>query len=67
MLLKGQSGDIRLILHLRIDELSDFTEYSWAGVRTERREPGERGEPGVLIDVFGLSPATSGDAPDGPR
>ena len=42
-------GDIRLILRLRIDDLSDFTEYSWAGVRTERREPGERGEPGVLI------------------
>ena len=41
--------DIRLILRQRIDDLSDFLKYSWAGVRTERREPGKRGEPGVLM------------------
>ena len=41
-------GDICLILRQRIDDLSDFPKYSWVGVRTERREPGKRGEPGVL-------------------
>ena len=28
----GFCGDIRLILRQRIDDLSDFMKYSWAGV-----------------------------------
>ena len=42
-------GDIRLILRLRIDDLSDFMKYSWAGVRAEKERAGKRGEPSVLI------------------
>ena len=36
-------GDIRLILRLRIDDLSDFTKYSCHRVRTERRKPWRAG------------------------
>ena len=42
-------GDIHLILHQRIDDLSDFMKYSWAGVRAEKERAGKRGEPSVLI------------------
>ena len=42
-------GDIHLILRQKIDNLSDFMKYSWAGVREEQERAGKRGEPSVLI------------------
>ena len=39
-------GDIRLILRLRIDNLSDFTARR---VQAEKERAGKQGEPGVLI------------------
>ena len=40
---------IRLILHQRIDNLSDFMKYSWARVQAEQERAGKWGEPSVLI------------------
>ena len=42
-------GDVHLILHHRIDDLSNFLKYSRTGVRVEQEKAGKRGEPSVLI------------------